>query len=238
MTVIGLIIAIILVLLYPCVTLLTRFKSPLRKVFHIIRFLCVISPSQYRADSEILIAIRCAQYARNEAIHELSFPSLVSLSSYRRCCVKRAPIRTTPHQRGSDEPTRAAGNLRRGIALGRGYGKCESCRLDDVGVADLTHVARVFFIVVMSGLSSRKLGISIGNFMPFHPANNSSRYYSRTWDSIEVVIVSSRVSLTFEYFTSRNSNISSGCQIFCIMLLCDFILLGAILITSTEWALS
>jgi len=36
------------------------------------------------------------------------------------------------------------GNLRRGIALGRDYGKCESCWLSDVGVADLTHDPREF----------------------------------------------------------------------------------------------
>lgn len=51
-------------------------------------------------------------------------------------------------------------DLRRGIAFGRGYGKCES-RLGDVGVADLTHrvVKNPLARVVMSSLRKRELFI-------------------------------------------------------------------------------
>jgi len=35
---------------------------------------------------------------RNEVIQEISFPPLVSLSSFRWRCVKQAPIRTISHQ--------------------------------------------------------------------------------------------------------------------------------------------
>lgn len=146
--------------------LLTRPKSPLRnaRYFALSAFCAWFLRRNIAADRDFncnkLRTIR-AEWGKP---WDLVSASRQLVSSVLRKTVADSHDSSSAEERWAD--SRSAGNLRRGIALGRGYGKCESCWLGDVGVTDLTHSPREFSSPLLSSSLRSRESPGIENFMP------------------------------------------------------------------------